>query len=63
MGFRIDLKGMKGKVMFNGIDVSNVVQKVQIIVEPGGMTHAVLTVAIEKLNGVDILPMSDDLGA
>jgi hypothetical protein len=63
MGFRIDLKGHKtpiGKVMFNDIDLSNRVMKVTIIAAAGDIPYALLKVTLEKLNGVDIMPLSDD---
>jgi len=53
MGFEIDLKGNGGTVAYNGIVLSNIFG-IKIIVSPSDVTQAVLTVAIDKLNDVDI---------
>jgi len=56
MGFRIDLNdanASNGKIMFDDVDLSSGVMRVEVIAHPGEMTCAILKVAIEQLNGVD----------
>ena len=56
MGFRIDLNdanASSGKIMFDDVDLSSGVMRVEVIAHPGEMTYAILKVAIEQLNGVD----------